>query len=213
MSTNTNTVKVPSVIAVLDEDDFKWGYEASDQPNAIRNLKLTLEPQQHTFYPDLDPIFRSIDEIAAKEITAAKGYDQDRRVERLVAKYIGAVYQHAVKKIAEEELDGGVVGLTKAFVITVPAIWSDNAKCAMLRAVRRAHDDLKDVSQSELLLEPEAAALFTLEHYKLRGLKKNDTLVVCDAGGGTVDVISYKVTAVVPRLRIQELTVATGTCQ
>ena len=212
MSTDTSTVKVPSVMAVLGEKDIKWGYEASDLANAIRTFKLTLEPERHNFYPDLDPIFRSIDDIAAKEITTNKGYIQDRRVERLVSKYIGAVYQHALKKIVEQELDGHAMKLTKAFVITVPAVWSDKAKCAMLRAVRRADKDLNGVGKSELLLEPEAAVIYTLERYKLRGVENDDSFVVCDAGGGTVDVISYKVTAVAPRLRIQELTVPTGAC-
>ncbi|KAF9769155.1 hypothetical protein IL306_013482 [Fusarium sp. DS 682] len=40
--------------------------------------------------------------------------------------------------------------------------------------------------------EPEAAALATIKDLQKRStIKKGDTIVVCDAGGGTVDLISY----------------------
>ncbi|KZZ99056.1 hypothetical protein AAL_02607 [Moelleriella libera RCEF 2490] len=40
--------------------------------------------------------------------------------------------------------------------------------------------------------------------------EKNDAFVVCDAGGGTVDLISYEVKATLPQLRLRELVPAGG---
>lgn len=41
-------------------------------------------------------------------------------------------------------------------------------------------------------------------------IKKGDAFVVCDAGGGTVDLISYAVEQVVPNLKVKELVPGTG---
>lgn len=43
-----------------------------------------------------------------------------------------------------------------------------------------------------------------------RRLERNDSFVVCDAGGGTVDLISYQVEAALPRLQVKELVPGTG---
>ena len=64
-----------------------------------------------------------------------------------------------------------------------------------------------------LLSEPEAAVLFIVEKYRKRGLKPDDSLMVRDMGGGIVEVISYKVTAVDPKLRLEELKAATSLYQ
>lgn len=42
-------------------------------------------------------------------------------------------------------------------------------------------------------------------------LKTGDSFVVCDAGGGTVDLISYEVSALTPNLELKELVPGTGT--
>lgn len=85
------------------------------------------------------------------------------------------------------------------------------------------------MSPVELITEPEAAALFTLEDIKYRGLEvrdhafvwpflllltnlqTGDAIVVCDAGGGTVDLISYEITALQP-FKLRALTAASGNC-
>lgn len=42
------------------------------------------------------------------------------------------------------------------------------------------------------------------------GLEVGDTFVLCDAGGGTVDLISYTITALLPKLQIKEAAPGTG---
>ncbi len=61
-----------------------------------------------------------------------------------------------------------------------------------------------------LIKEPEAAALYTIRSLDFC-LNVGDAFVICDAGGGTVDLISYEVTAMTPNLKIRELVPGTGT--
>jgi molecular chaperone DnaK (HSP70) len=60
-----------------------------------------------------------------------------------------------------------------------------------------------------LIKEPEAAALYIL--YLLDFiLDIGDAFLVCDAGGGTVDLISYEVEEVRPHLKLKELVPGSG---
>lgn len=60
-----------------------------------------------------------------------------------------------------------------------------------------------------LIKEPEAAALYTLYSLDFT-LDIGDAFVVCDAGGGTVDLISYEVEEVSPQLKLKELVPGNG---
>ena len=55
----------------------------------------------------------------------------------------------------------------------------------------------------------EAAALYTIKHLSPSVLQRGRKFVVCDAGGGTVDLISYEVTRI-DRLEVKEVTGGTG---
>lgn len=61
--------------------------------------------------------------------------------------------------------------------------------------------------------EPEAAALYTIKtlHFSAQGSQFaiNDGFIVCDMGGGTVDLISYKVNKIDP-VAVEEVTVGCG---
>lgn len=58
--------------------------------------------------------------------------------------------------------------------------------------------------------EPEAAAIYALHGLDPHGLKIGDSFVICDAGGGTVDLISYTITNLRPILEVQEAAPGTG---
>lgn len=124
----------------------------------------------------------------------------------MAADYIRSMYQHAMDHIAtkvpEDYLQNEV---KKKFVISVPAVWSDKAKDATLRAAK-----LAGMNPATLIKEPEAAALYTLHVLQERGLGVGDALVICDAGGGTVDMISYEIIQITPTLELKEHVPATG---
>jgi hypothetical protein len=60
-----------------------------------------------------------------------------------------------------------------------------------------------------LIKEPEAAALYTIRDLDF-ALNVNDVFVICDAGGGTVDLISYEVVTIQPSLQLREIVPGTG---
>lgn len=62
-----------------------------------------------------------------------------------------------------------------------------------------------------VISEPEAAAIYSLDAMDPHGLTVDDTFVVCDAGGGTVDLITYTVSALKPVLKLTEASIGTGT--
>ena len=62
----------------------------------------------------------------------------------------------------------------------------------------------------QIVSEPEAAAVYALDAMDPHDIKVGDTFVLCDAGGGTVDLISYTVSALKPILKIEEASPGTG---
>ncbi|UZP41979.1 hypothetical protein NXS19_009795 [Fusarium pseudograminearum] len=96
------------------------------------------------------------------------------------------------------------------FVVTVPAIWSDLAKDKTKKACQKASGLSASQQQVHLVSEPEAAAIYALHGLDPHGLKVGDTIVVVDAGGGTVDLISYTITGLKPILEVQEAAPGSG---
>lgn len=62
----------------------------------------------------------------------------------------------------------------------------------------------------QIISEPEAAAIYALDALDPHNVKIGDTFVLCDAGGGTVDLISYTVSALKPMLSVDEAASGTG---
>ena len=65
-------------------------------------------------------------------------------------------------------------------------------------------------NQLQIISEPEAAATYALDALDPHDVKVDDTFVLCDAGGGTVDLISYTVSGLKPMLKIEEAASGTG---
>ena len=61
-----------------------------------------------------------------------------------------------------------------------------------------------------LRFKQEAAAIYTLNHLRSSTLGVQKSFVVCDAGGGTVDCISYQIVKLTPRLTVKETTKGMG---
>ncbi|KAL6364534.1 hypothetical protein LRP88_01937 [Fusarium phalaenopsidis] len=99
------------------------------------------------------------------------------------------------------------------FWLTVPATWSDTAKQLTIDAARDAGFASRPHDRVRLIAEPEAAA-----HLALRSsiqhvqdlIEVGARVMVCDLGGGTVDITSYEVQSISPRLKLRELCVGGG---
>jgi hypothetical protein len=92
---------------------------------------------------------------------------------------------------------GAVDGLPFKVALTVPAIWKPYAHEKMREAARAAgilSSRVCGQTTLKLVSEPEAAALATLNEFRnCHNVEKGDVYVVCDVGGGTADLISYKI--------------------
>ena len=121
-----------------------------------------------------------------------------------VSDYLTKIYEHALEGLTRRYGESFLEITPVAFILTVPAVWSEAAKSATLQAAKTA-----GMHNVRLISEPEAAAVYTLKTSPPNSLKVGDTYVVCDAGGGTVDLISYTVTQTSP-LQIEESNVGSG---
>jgi molecular chaperone DnaK (HSP70) len=101
---------------------------------------------------------------------------------------------------SQKKVPQGYLAMCKRVcVLSVSAAWSDVAKNATLDAAKKA--GAFPVASNK---EPEAAALYTMHSMKFE-LHVGDAFIVCDAGGGTVDLISIEVMAITPRPQLKEL--------
>ncbi|TGJ87961.1 hypothetical protein E0Z10_g854 [Xylaria hypoxylon] len=173
-------------------DTFKWGYELEQSlKEKVVGLKLLLDPDlKRPYWIPSDPHA----EIAKLP----------KAVVDVAADYLKAIFQHAIAEVEKGYLPGFIEGFKKQYILTVPAVWSDTAKATTQRAARKA-----GISPVDMITEPEAAALFTLQTMRDKGLSDGDAVVICDAGGGTVDLISYEIVSLDP-FEVKALTVPSG---
>ncbi|KAK4446880.1 actin-like ATPase domain-containing protein [Podospora aff. communis PSN243] len=191
--------KIPTLINYggegLDGQGFTWGASVSRLDNNIVGVKLLLDPQQE------QPKY-----LPAKNIHEAVR-ELPKPAVKIAADFIGAVYKHALGEIAKRVPKRYFDICEKHFVLSVPAVWSDKAKNATLEFTQAAK--LAGLDPITLIKAPEAAALYTMRDLDL-AVNVDDVYVVCDAGGGTVDLISYEVVAKEPNLQLREIVPGTG---
>ncbi|KAJ5186287.1 purine and uridine phosphorylase [Penicillium cf. viridicatum] len=131
--------------------------------------------------------------------------------EDCIADYLRAIWKHTLETIRQARPKYGIKALKFYVVLTVPATWKDYARNAMQRAASKAGIlDYRKAGPTSLTFVPEpvAAGLAALVD---RGayVESGNVFVVCDAGGGTVDVITYIVVDNQP-LQLQEAVPSDG---
>ncbi|KAH1613864.1 hypothetical protein KXV74_004355 [Aspergillus fumigatus] len=177
---NKTSPKVPSVLS-YDGLNINWGYQVHPFAEAFQGIKLLLDESQEIKYAP---------SLASGALL--KKYKKD--AVQVTADYLNRLVSHA-KSILQRRFDIGPHDMNLRFVLTVPATWSDKAKDKTLSAAIKASIQPQDVS---LISEPEAAALYALRAIQPNSVSRNDVFIVCDAGGGTVDLISYQIKTLEP---------------
>ncbi|KAF3798999.1 hypothetical protein GCG54_00010672 [Colletotrichum gloeosporioides] len=186
-----------------EDGQVMWGYDIPLDADPVRWFKLLLVKEE-----DLPKELRNSEPL----VHARKFVEEtEKKPVELIADYLRALFEHTLYVIRKARGPSVLDALRFHVVITVPAIWQDYARRDMEQAAEMAGVmDSRPAGQTKLTFapEPEAAALSTL--YELgRNLNKGDVFVICDAGGGTVDLISYEVTNSKP-LAIEEVGEGTG---
>lgn len=126
--------------------------------------------------------------------------------ENLCTDYLKALRQHT-EAVLKHKLPQSVLRTTPIeYIITVPAVWSDMAQAK----TRNCAEVAGMGKRLQIISEPEAAAIYALHAMDPHSIKVGDTFVLCDAGGGTVDLISYTVSGLKPILQVEEAAMGTG---
>ncbi|KAI9770665.1 MAG: hypothetical protein M1839_003086, partial [Geoglossum umbratile] len=197
--------KVPSVIRYNVSDHvrgvlgYKWGFQVKHHERRQEWFKLALDPMTYVADDCVD-----FGKLYSNELADPPDYNRDAMT--LVTDYLTALRKHVEKEIPKQI--GTLSGIRTQWVITTPAIWSDRARDDTLRCAERAR--ISGGEKITITSEPEAAAAYTLKSLPVNSFQLGDNIVICDAGGGTVDLITYRLTSVSPSLEVEESAIPGG---
>ncbi|KAK7946742.1 Hsp70 family protein [Apiospora aurea] len=178
-------VKVPTIISYNGPTDFKWGYQVKPTDKSTVGIKLLLDPDQDK--PSYLP--------GSGKKTALRNLPKP--AVDIAADYIGAVYKHALEQIRTSSVGNFFDTCEREAFLLSPLCGRTKPRTSRFR--------LGSVS---MIKEPEAAAIYTLSEQSL-ALQKGDICLICDAGGGTVDLITYEVAQSSP-LELAEVVPGSG---
>ncbi|EED23536.1 adenosine deaminase [Talaromyces stipitatus ATCC 10500] len=210
--TNDYNANVPSE-SWYREGEYIWGYsvqrrmrklsssEFKSCQDVIKFSKLLLNDQGHS----LNKLRKQLRRL-------------NKSVHDVIRDYLIQVFAHTKKELIEQEnfSDACAVEL----VICIPAGWSFAAQrdmqMIMWDVAERVDFGKKDF-EPFIIHEPEAAAAHLLENMdpsdalmgKNIAPREGEVFIICDAGGGTVDAITYRVTQVNP-YRFEEVVKPAG---
>ncbi|KAJ5062359.1 hypothetical protein J3E72DRAFT_393505 [Bipolaris maydis] len=194
--------KVPSEIAYLEEG-VRWGSDIPPREKRHMWTKLELDNRK--------------DGEVAKILCELSLLESRKSPVEIIADFLAQVKAHLIKNLDEKFGKELWRTLPITLVVTVPAVWSDIAKYRTMQAIEKSgFSSLRSGGMATPVIittEPEAAALYTIK--MLRGTAQDaqlaigDGFIVCDMGGGTVDLIAYQIASVQPTI-IEEATVGNG---
>jgi hypothetical protein len=203
----------------------KWGFQADSKVTSCAWTKLLLDNSSENQEFD-DPLLRQATGSGIFHMPA------HRDPQGVCEEFLREIYLHTTEhlkiKIGREIFDITPMDCW----LTLPATWSDRAKAATKSAAEKAGFGSRAFDRLYTITEPEAAALATLKQYEAgKGLypikvsyslpifllsvcihlafslmrrQAGDNILVCDCGGGTVDITTYAVFTTDP-LQFEEL--------
>ncbi|KUJ18836.1 uncharacterized protein LY89DRAFT_717366 [Mollisia scopiformis] len=220
-----NHEKIPSVISysLAPGGEQQWGTNLSPEAIAMVHTKLQLDVAGPS--EELELILQALKgmhKLDFKYIMEASGAPKYpcKGPEDIVTDYLTRVFENLLQALKKEPFtitDSLRRTMPVDIIATVPAKWGYRAKDSTFRALQRAgfnSDTFPRLSEMLLISEPEAAAIYTARYEKekkgIEFLGKDESFVLCDAGGGTVDVVSYQVKQLQPTFEIEPVTLPTG---
>ncbi|KAF8863039.1 actin-like ATPase domain-containing protein [Acephala macrosclerotiorum] len=204
----TDSDKVPSEISYdAYNTAVKWGFGLKNSDNPLRWIKLLLSPLSLGAMNTTDS---NIVEAARKQLRQYNKTPVD-----VISEYLRLLWNHILERLRIRLSAPVLDNMVLKVVLTIPAIWDHSAQTKMRLAAKKAgmlqHRPCGETTIS-LIAEPAAAALATYFDSEIKHnpiVQAGDSFVVCDAGGGTVDLISYTVKSFEP-FRLVECIGATG---
>ncbi|KAF2188028.1 actin-like ATPase domain-containing protein [Zopfia rhizophila CBS 207.26] len=217
-----NHDKIPSAISYSKPSEAmeqQWGSSLSPGAVAMVHTKLELDVQDVS--EELDFILQALDGMKNLHFQHIKASGPlpdytDESAEKIVTDYLTKVFiylHHVLGDFTRELTDI----ISTDIVVTVPTEWGYRARNSTYRALTEAgfnKNSFPNLSDVIFVTEPEAAAIYTARYLKEKEatefLKERECFILCDAGGGTVDVVSYRVIKLQPSLKLQKIGDPTG---
>ncbi|KAI0442706.1 hypothetical protein F4803DRAFT_575269 [Xylaria telfairii] len=191
---NPESKKVPSKMHYDRNGKISWGFKIPASAETIEWFKLLLLNKA-----DLQKYLRDSSHLHNAEKALLK---LGKTPVQLVGDYLKVLWDYVLEQIGNAQGQTIIDGMPFRVILTVPAIWTDYARDRMREAAKIAgilkHRVVGETTLS-FVSEPEAAAIATMPELEGRAdLQVDDSFVVVDAGGGTVDIISYKINKLQP---------------
>jgi len=207
----TSEWKMPSRIAYVEDAEGRTvpriGFQVNAKMKSFSWTKLLLDENARPTEYD-DPSLKQTEGQGLLRLPA------DKTVVEVVADFFRELYKWLIEHLARTISQGILDATPMEFWFTIPAIWSDQAKDRMISAATAAGFLSRAGDELYLIPEPEAAGIATLKRFaestSLPRTKPGDGVLICDCGGGTVDITSYKVIEVWPKLELEELVEGIG---
>ncbi|KAG8787696.1 hypothetical protein FRC15_008371 [Serendipita sp. 397] len=200
--------KIPTCL-LYDEQGrvLAWGLQAKNAnvgPGLYKCewFKLFLEPKVLRNESDIDPRLPRL--------------PPGKRPIDVIVDFLSSLWEYAKEQITREI--GTVADLNSADVwFTVPAAW-DAKGCNIMRDAAIAAGLVQSARAGDrnwrdrlrIITEPEAAAVHCANLTNLHHLKPAQSFMICDAGGGTVDLAVYRLIGELQNLEIAEICARSG---
>ncbi|RUS14379.1 hypothetical protein BC937DRAFT_93917 [Endogone sp. FLAS-F59071] len=162
-----------------------WGYSAR------RNHMTKASDKSTCRYFDRFKLY--LDEVAAQKLPELpSGFI----ALDIIADYLHNLYLRALKDI-QSTWGANIRPNNIVWFLTVPAMWSEKAKQDMREAAVVAGlvspEDINNKDRLNIVLEPEAAAMYCCQQSEQYLLQPGETFMIVDAGGGTIDLTAHEI--------------------
>jgi hypothetical protein len=166
--------KVPTRIAYKRENaklsKNKWGFEVHPKLISYSWTKLLLDKNAYVGEYD-DP---ALSDMAGQGMMKLPDF---RKAEEVCEDFLRELYIYLTSKLEDEITKSTYDTTPMECWITLPAIWSDEAKDATLNAAKKAGFGSRPNDAVYTIAEPEAAAIATLKRYS--GFNALNPIKVC----------------------------------
>ena len=224
---NGGESSVPSLISFSPSrnGERQWGFDIAEGSTILSWQKLEFLAGCQSREEELKLIAKALTGMRNLNLqdlqtdeTSVPTYPAGDAVD-IVANYLEKVREHVVGEMRDDP-DFNRFALSEIpldIVMTVPAEWPDSAINCSYRSMTQAGFDRSNFPTLEnifIVSEPEAAAQYVVkflqQQQRAHNLRVNDCFILVDAGGGTVDLISYRVTQVEPVFQVAKIGYATN---
>ncbi|OBS26475.1 hypothetical protein FPOA_00418 [Fusarium poae] len=190
----SENIKAPTQLFYSGDRDPFWGYSIPAENDALKWFKLLI----------LDEEYISAHVGSSSHLQYARELLKTMKKDpiEVIACFLRKIWNHAIDSITS--CIGPQLLKKSRFhvVVTHPAIWPPYAQQRMKQAAKASGIlDPRPCGDTIVcfISEPEAAALATMRDLsKILTMEAEDTVIICDAGGGTVDLCSYVVKSTEP---------------